>query len=83
MKQIPSAYRQPFYWDSLLVTIETRSQLISNRELRVLAKSKCIPLPGAPSENPADSSRADEVFFRGRSGVAKVESNLPHHLQFV
>lgn len=47
MKQILSVPRQPFYWDSLLVTIETRSQLISNRELHALAKSKPTPLPGA------------------------------------
>lgn len=61
MKQILSVPRQPFYWDSLLVTIETRSQLISNRELHALAKSKPTPLPGAV-QSPADNSRADKVL---------------------
>lgn len=59
-KQIHSAHRQPLCWDSLLVTIEIRSQLISDRELHALAKSKPIPLSSALSKSPTDNSRADQ-----------------------
>jgi len=62
MKQIRPVPRQLLYWDSLLVTTETRSQSISNRELHALAKSKRTPPPGALSESPADNSRADQAL---------------------